>query len=160
MWVNDTESEFFPTQNVTGGIQHGNWYGWGFFILPFIEQNNLSDRIFDVAAHSGNQKVETFGPNHLSADGVTPLGAQVLPAFVCPTDSGSDLSEFWNGDGTPTYAKSNYVACIGQNTWHGNEPGTNGREANSSDAAARYGLFARNIVESFATCTDGSSNVI
>jgi len=159
-WNNDTEEEFFLTQNVTGGVQHGNWYGWGFFILPFMEQNNLSDLIFEVAAHSGNQKVETWGSNQVGADGVTPLAGMVLPAFVCPTDSGPDLSEFWTDDGTPKYAKSNYVACIGQNTWHGNAPGTNGREANSVNAAARYGMFARNITESFASCTDGSSNVI
>ena len=53
-WNNASKNSkmYINTKNVTGGVQHGNWYGWGFFILPFIEQTNLSDQIFEIAKPS------------------------------------------------------------------------------------------------------------
>ena len=53
------EPQFVTTENVRGGLQHGNWFGWGFFILPFAEQVNLSDQLLEVCASPGPEQLVT-----------------------------------------------------------------------------------------------------
>ena len=157
-WNNSDLPMYVSTRNRTGGAHHGNWYGWGFFILPYMEQDNLAKEIYKVARPAnGNRKLDTWGTEHIGANGNV-LAAQVIPTFICPSDDSGELAEFYTDDGTPKYAKSNYVACIGQRTWHGTNG--NGREANSANGPARYGMFGRNLTETFRSCSDGSSNVI
>jgi len=148
--------QYISTENVQGGLQHGNWFGWGFSLLPFVEQENLYNQLTEVCASPGPEQLVTWGPMHVGQDG-TPLAGTILPGFRCPSDSGGDLSEFWTDDGIPKYGKSNYVACTG-NT----ENGTTGtaREADSPEGFMFYGMFGRNLTETFESCSDGSSNVI
>ena len=148
--------QYISTENVRDGLQHGNWFGWGFFLLPFAEQENLYDQLLEACASPGSEQLVTWGPIHVGQDG-TPLAGTILPGFRCPSDTGGDLSEFWTDDGTPKYGKSNYVACTG-NTENG-ETGI-GRDADSPDGFQYYGMFGRNVAETFESCSDGSSNVI
>ena len=66
------EPQYVTTENVRGGLQHGNWFGWGFFLLPFAEQENLSDQLVEVCASPGPEQLVTWGPIHVGQDG-TPL---------------------------------------------------------------------------------------
>lgn len=146
------QPRFLETQPGTGENQ-GNFYGWGFFILPFLEQNNLSQQIFTTEAPTNSAfQIRCWGTNRLGPDGL-PGASAALPAFVCPSDSSSgELSEFWSPPSKePTYGKSNYVASVGN--WD-----TNG--GTLDDDRLRDGMFSREKTESFATLSDGSSNVI
>ncbi len=159
-WTSHFKDPYVWTENAGGTPNHGNWYGWGFFILPFIEQQNLYDLAFDVDAPvfpthgSGNAYVlRTWGTNNVGPNG-KPIASEVLPAFICSSDSTGELAEFWTpANDEPTFGKSNYVACVGDSDQDGNHNGTGGLRVDA-------GMFSRNKLETFASISDGSSNVI
>ncbi|MFT5300766.1 MAG: prepilin-type N-terminal cleavage/methylation domain-containing protein [Mariniblastus sp.] len=146
-------AQFLPVQNEAGLAGHlANWYGWGFFILPYIEQNNLSDQIFDIAKPTfGNRRLGTFGPTHVNSAGKI-LGGAVLPSFLCSSSSGGNLSSLYSDSATPKFGASSYVACSGNYN-------SNGRKRFNVDRT-RVGMFSRDLVETFASVQDGSSNCI
>lgn len=142
---NDTERYIAPWNNRNGTSWRGNYHGWGFFILDFIEQNNLAD------AFPGNNV--SWGEDYLDGNG-NALVASVLPSFMCPSDNGdSQLNNTYYTKGQNIKCgKSNYIACTGWNTWTGNQ--------SKSTQSHRWGIMRVNSKTTFAAIQDGSSNTI
>ncbi len=63
-------------------------YGWSLWLLPYVEQTNLFNTINPYSST-------------LSLNGSTTLK---LPVFVCPSDPGGAINNYFGG-----YSKSNYV---------------------------------------------------
>ncbi|MGF1582400.1 MAG: DUF1559 domain-containing protein [Gemmataceae bacterium] len=92
---------------------HRNW-GWGMFLLPYLEQKNLYDqlRAVDVwvppsgGGGRNGLNVDTLGGRH-DVNGVgAPFAKESISAYLCPSDN---LPRFANNG----YAKSNYCGNIG-----------------------------------------------
>ena len=147
------------TANTRGGpviprpsnANQGRPVGWGLIILPFAEQNTL----FDLFRNSTNN----FNTNWwvgVNANGI-PHASQVLPVFVCGSDSkdGQRNLNYTHKNhvaaGLPAWGKSSYVA--------NNGPTTYGR---AGDKAFRnlWGPMSRNSRTEYGLITDGSSNTI
>jgi prepilin-type N-terminal cleavage/methylation domain-containing protein/prepilin-type processing-associated H-X9-DG protein len=64
-------------------------YGWGVFLLPYLEQTPLYNLI---------------NPNGGSTLSVNALTTMTLPVFVCPSDGSGPINTFLSG-----YGKGNYV---------------------------------------------------
>lgn len=75
------------------GVGYRNVFSWLTYILPYIEQQNVYDRV--------EFRVFAIGAENLSA------GSTVVPAFLCP----SDATGIQGGPWAPT----NYRGCIGSN---------------------------------------------
>ncbi len=71
-------------------------WGWGTFILPFIDQAPL----YNILKPDGCRM-----PNAGDLFNGTPLLNTPLPAFACPSDTGENVNAFYHN-----YSKSNYVA--------------------------------------------------
>ena len=124
--------------------------GWGFFILPFLEQEALS-QVFDTATDNGDTDwwlaTDTNGKL---------VASNVIPAFICPSDDSPD-GDFnssctdANAPDGQLYAKANFVAVVGAL-----------RHVNSDDTGFEnaWGIMATNTRTSFGDIQDGSSNTI
>ena len=131
------------------GVQQG----WGFFILPFLEQNALH-RQYQTATANGD--IDWW----LVRDATTMelVASRVVPAFICPSDASPDgdfnLSLTHNSapDGQ-LYAKSNFVAATGA----GNHTYT---IVGQSLADIHWGIMGTNARTTFGNIQDGSSNTI
>jgi len=128
------------------GVQQG----WGFFILPFIEQNALHEQ-YQTATDDG----ETDW--YLVADSTGQLVASnTIPAFICPSDANPDgdfnlsLTDMSAPNGQ-IYGKSNYVAAIGAG---------NHVETRRDTGTITWGIMATNSRTTFGDIRDGSSNTI
>jgi hypothetical protein len=153
--------------------------GWGSYLLPFIEQASLQERMIDAGAifvyiRSGNNKPmhESIPPGHKCAKGSHGSNSDgyhgcikvdqnfgdgpktVLDAFICP----SDILPKKDNDG---FGKSNYCVCLGDNgPWTGNKGWGN------PNRTSQNGMFR--LAQSndwthcvpFAEVTDGLSNTI
>ena len=128
------------------GVQQG----WGFFILPFLEQNALGQQ-YQTA--TGNGAIDWY----LVVDDTGQLVAsKVIPAFICPSDSSPDgefnasLTHMSAPDGQ-IYGKSNFVAAIGAGDHV---------ETRRSTGKITWGIMATNSRTTFGNILDGSSNTI
>jgi prepilin-type N-terminal cleavage/methylation domain-containing protein/prepilin-type processing-associated H-X9-DG protein len=74
-------------------------WGWGAFLLPFLEQQNLSTQLGVSSTAFGG------GANPVLA---TPLTQTKLSVYVCPSDTGPALNPFKRD-----HAKSNYRGVAG-----------------------------------------------
>ena len=81
----------------------GIGWGWGAYILPYVEQEGLYDSL-------GVAMQPLPGTTGMAADSaaVTPLTQTRLSVFVCPSDLGPDLNPLKRD-----HAKSNYRAVCG-----------------------------------------------
>ena len=143
-WNNSLFPRYIKPWNNRGGSEYrGNYYGWGYFILPFMEQNNLYDS-FDAHVSWGN---DLLGNDGLHLTGKT------IPGFMCPSDFGtSNLNDVYTSDASLRNGKSNYVGVSGYNTWASNRL----RPAQSE----KWGVFGMNTTVTFADLTDGTSNTM
>lgn len=133
---------YLDKRNQGARIPNYAFWGWGSFILPFMEQAPAYERL-DV------------GNVHLQAAAAT--GSPLLPilqtpiaAYRCPSDVGprTNTNGAFRLNGNPT-ATSNYVACNGS------------RFANTRNTNAVHGgIFFRNAAMAFRDITDGTSNTI
>jgi prepilin-type processing-associated H-X9-DG protein len=129
-----------------GGTPYqGNFWGWGAFILPFMEQNNLYDQC-NLYTNWGEDMLLPSG-DHLSG--------QVLPTFICPSDNSQsgDLNTIYTSN--PTNApngKSNYVGNSGFKGWNAHRL--------DPSFSHHWGPFGMNTKVKFAEIRDGSSNTI
>ena len=131
-----------PWKPRAGSPHEGNFYGWSTFILPYLEQNNIyQEMMIDVA----------WGCDMICANGER-LTSISLPVFVCPSDSGDLYNDCYTSDPAYPTAKSNYVACTGDQTWYG--------RINNPSWSHLYGVFGWNSKTSYADIQDGSSNTI
>ena len=110
---------------------NNNALGWGYFILPFIEQESLHDQI------DANQNWQV---------GNDAEGRLVLNAFVCPSDAGGGTNSDKGGYGTSNYSANVQASVTGGPTQHalfGPAPG-----------------WGANVSRSMASIRDGTSNTI
>ncbi len=139
----------------------GRQYAWGIFILPFIEQNNLSS-VFATGTNSW----DLDALDALDADGV-PIVSNIIPGFICP----SDVSPTGNFNAPWTHvnifergfmhSKTNYVPVAGvldPNNSTGDVLQLN--RAGFENSAMQWGMFGNNSRTGFRDLVDGSSNVI
>ncbi|MFT5302558.1 MAG: prepilin-type N-terminal cleavage/methylation domain-containing protein [Mariniblastus sp.] len=140
---NDTTRFITPWRNGTSPNQ-GNYHGWICYLLPFMEANNLYDKI-DIHISFGH--TNSFdSPEHLTG--------KPIPSLMCPSDVGDTLNETYyvGSDASKKNAKTNYIGCTGTNTWGGN------RTRNSRRIL--HGIFGPNSETTFAKISDGSSNTV
>ena len=149
-WDGWNASSAFPKQytpfNYRGSTPYkGNYWGWGAFILPFMEQNNLYDNCnFNTV----------FGEDMLLPNGEQLTGT-VISSFQCPSDNpkvdGKNICYTSNSLDLPN-GISNYVANIGYSMWNSRRMDPNHKN--------KWGPFGMNTRVDFGTLTDGSSNTI
>lgn len=123
-WAKPADTSRFP---------NGNFWGWGAFVLPFVEENALYDRIdFDL------EWLRTGNAN--AGISLTPVSA-----FLCPSDTMGPLNTKENNN-----AKSNYLGSFGN------------KSLNSSHytTSADRGVFTRNSQLRFRNITDGTSKTL
>jgi len=148
----------------------GPGWGWGAFLLPFIDGGNVASQI--------NFARPIWDDQHRDV-----IQTQV-PLFLCPADSGDDLPFQVVNDGEQPYApegssdlrlgRSNYVASHGQESCWG-ECGaastgtvftniytsqTQEVTVNGDVSRVADGPFYRNSKTRISQCTDGTSNTI
>ena len=119
-----------------GGDVSPGW-GWGFFLLPFLEQDNLYRSQIDQ-----NQPLAA-----------SPILQQILPGFLCPSDIQNELFQVYGPGGVPLTgvmaAPCSYAAFVG-----GDET-----EVTTGDANGRFhGCFYRNSRVRLTDITDGTSH--
>ncbi|MEC8555941.1 MAG: DUF1559 domain-containing protein [Planctomycetota bacterium] len=166
--------------DVEGGIDGKSW-GWGVFLLPFVEQTSLHDRL---------------APDWRSLDDVAtdPHSAKFLLSslslFVCPSDTGDEFAHpyrslFVSGESRNEtirneafYNPSDLIRAhltrppgvtgpvVGMRIAKSNYVGSHGSEWKNLLAAWKdrdfhgNGLFGRNSAVNMAAIIDGSSNTI
>ncbi len=149
------------------GRNPAQWgWGWGAFILPFIEQGPLYDRSIG-ANRTLAQEV---------ADTVNGAPYAILAMYRCPSDVGPPLNEYaWSNNNTtldPTLrsanvmspainisiATSNYVGIHHHAAHFGSD--WNNATANDGDLHTHTGVFGMNTRTSFNRIEDGLSNTI
>ena len=144
-----------PSDN-TQGIE----YAWGLFVLPFVEQQNLFDQFRERTNNWDVSAVDVLDANGL------PLVSNVIPAFICPSDSSpdGDFNRSWTHtdiESAGLHSKSNYVPVAGVL-----DPDLDSGEIlqlNDPSIAStelRWGMFGNNSRTEFRNIADGSSNVI
>jgi prepilin-type N-terminal cleavage/methylation domain-containing protein len=110
-------------------------YGWSAFtgILPFLEQQQLYKMLNLGVPEIGGQN-ENYGPFPQNLMAI----AQVVPLYLCPSDSFRVVQTGW--------APVNYMACAGTSI--------------DPDAGTQNGAFYSNSHTRFADITDGTSNTV
>ena len=93
----EEQGSFPPAYN---GIEFNPGWGWGTFLLPYLEQKDLYQQI--------SPNTEVFGDGSEAVQ-PTSLTQTKLTAFLCPND---DISGFLN-DQKRNFAKSNYRGIFG-----------------------------------------------
>ena len=136
-----------------------NNVSWGYFILPNLEANNIFDAIPANTA---------WGEDFLTSNGESVTG-QVIPTFICPSDSGGDFNETYFTTGqNQRNAKSNYIACTG---WRMVSGGVNAGETINRQTFVEFGtpcpfnpggwgIMRANSRTTIANVVDGVSNTI
>lgn len=166
----DTHNTFPPGYVLTGGatpVISGNYasWGWGAFILPFMEQQPLYDRI-DPATIRLSNALTAGGPQDRVADLKKPVAAH-----RCPSDIGKETNTTFRlraADNT-TYvdvAMSNYVGNNTSFKWHsgGRLVSPDGNELGQWGvlpmANAPNGIFWRDSDVRMRDIVDGTSNTM
>ena len=141
-------------------MNDGRQYAWGIYILPFLEQNNLSSIMKE-----GTASWDTDAMDALDANGI-PVVSNVIPSFICPSDASpdGDFNRPWSHrdivDIRP-HSKTNYVVVAGVL-----DPASSTgdvlqlNQSGFQNAANQWGMFGNNSRTTFSTLRDGSSNVI
>lgn len=139
-------------------------WGWGAFILPFVEQGPLHDRLepgkfrLSVALTSG-------GPLDRVADLQTPI-----QAFRCPSDTAKETNTGHtlrnSSDAAVATATSNYVGNNTSRKWHtggrlqGYDVSQSGQWGGLTAANEPNGIFWRASSVRMRDIVDGTSNTI
>ena len=90
-----------PDNQVTGTTLNAQW-SWSAFLLPFIEQNNIADRLDIAGRVSASTRFEmAINANYsnvppTAADEIARAAQTSIEGFLCPSDSAEPLNE-WRG---------------------------------------------------------------
>lgn len=130
--------------------EDGSQQGWGFFILPFVEQNAIFD-IYEAATGDGDLDwwLQTDAAGKLVA-------SYVIPSFICPSDASPDgdfnsALTHQNAPDGQLYAKSNFVPAVGA---------LRHQDSDDAEFSNAWGIMATNTRTTFGAILDGSSNTI
>jgi prepilin-type N-terminal cleavage/methylation domain-containing protein len=120
-------------------------WGWGVFLLPQLEEQPLSDRLW-VNSNNGQVVCGNATGQQLAmatSGGRNQIGLQqtVLSVFVCPSAGDSELNFGTNFPSSGRYAKSNYKGVAGADSTSFDGVGTS--TLPDGTTAAAYGLFRR-----------------
>ncbi len=152
----DTHGNLPPGYGWNNAANKGNWkktWSWSAFILPFMEQGNLADRL---GVTSGEFDTLLPGNNSSSwpAAGVALIQTK-LPMYRCPSDTGPDINttvDFCHSGGPNTTkpATSNYAAVYAYqySSWN----------AGGSSIPVTHGAFGWQNGFNLGSITDGTSN--
>ena len=145
-----------------GNPNDGQPYAWGTFLLPFIEQNSLSDP-FKVATSNWNaDAMASLAPSGM------PVVSNIIPSFICPSDASpdGDFNRSWtyaSVESAGLASKANYVPVAGvldpQNSAGLGEI-LQLNLPSYENSAFQWGMFGNNSRTKFGDIRDGSSNVI
>lgn len=143
-----------------GNPINGADQGWGFFILPFLEQNALAEQ-YKTATGDGNDRWELVRDANMQI-----VASNVIPAFICPSDASPDgdfnLSLTHMDLDGELYGKANFIAAVGAGnhveTRRASETVTWGTLQASSTIT--WGILGTNAKTTFGNIQDGSSNTI
>lgn len=153
---------FIPRPGATNP-QDARKIGWGMIILPFVEQNNLFN---SFKAGTASFSLRWDDPLSICAQTGDHCAANVVPFFICPSDSGDDTNSFYTQTSVRStgtlFGKSNYVACTGagRTDEDGVDLDRSISDLSESEFSASWGIFGLNSRTRFSNITDGSSNVI
>ncbi len=141
----------FPVGGVATATNNEEAWGWGTYVLPYLEQQALYTQL---NPQKPNAVASGVTLNGLLVAGNGALIQTKLTGFLCPSDGrkifvDSPVNKNWNGGlaALPTSlfaAKSNYVAVCG--TWDVNRADNNG--------VMHRGIQGNNLSD----ITDGTSN--
>jgi len=151
---------YYPNPHLISG-QYAGHFGWGAFILPFTEQENLYDEL-DVTGRS-------LGELYNAGDHAT--YRQPLETYRCPSDTGKRTigggSEhmIWTSGANGYSSRSNYVACYG---YEKDGPGLDMAGAVHSNSTVNGiwgttpgdGIFYKNSDTRFRDILDGTANTL
>jgi len=138
--------------SVRGGMEDANHlgHGWGTFILPYLEQNNLFQQV--------DLKLPGFDVANL------PAREKELGIFLCPSDSwsaGTFVVRDQSASPVEKYAAASYCANWGPASGVADTPGNTSDDVNldaTPDVSA--GPFYRNSRIGFGDIRDGTSNTL
>ena len=149
-----------PVAPIPGDANEAQNIGWGMFILPYIEQENLYSQIKTATGDwKDSWTTQTNAGGQL-------LVSTVVSAFNCPSDNSPDdeFNKFWTPEaivnaGGDLHSKSNYVGCMGAT------PNVKGSSVDAllnkpSLTPENWGVFGLNSRTTFGEISDGSSNVL
>lgn len=166
-WVNASDRTRFDwpikPRNGRGGSNYSsNDWGWGMFILPFVEQDNLSDVIRTGTQSGVTNNNHAFINTAWGDDMLMPNGAQivrqVLPPFICKSDAGNPTGNYNDtythdpADPNTFPAKSNYIGCFGHNCWQSRRLNTN--------FSHLWGSMGVNVSATLGIIRDGTASTI
>jgi type II secretory pathway pseudopilin PulG len=140
----DVYSTLPPGWIATKSESHSSGFGWGFSILPYIDQADLYEE-FDSRQPLADQ-----------SSGNAKHAATVISAYICPSDAGmKQAASQW----IPKVGTTNYVGNFGVGI-----PVTYRQESGQVNlilAASQFqGVFGANSSIPFREISDGTSNTI
>ena len=121
---------FLPRPN-----HNGNFYGWGTFILPFMEEENRFNA-FDLTTLWSQ---------------IDDISTKRINAYVCPTDPAPLGNDRYSGTAGELNAKSNYVMCLGSLSFG---------QRGSNSMKEKWGFGWRDFTPKHGDVFDGVSNTI
>jgi len=161
--INGAGSAALGNQVATNGLNHTGFT----LLLPFIDQGPLYNKWnFNIASGGAiNGYFTAVAGGWPNAN--TPLGQNILPAFLCPSDEGQTPEDRTDNSWMATAAaRSNYLFCGGSHYsgWPGNGLYSTYRESANAMANGKttqsQGMFGFNGAAKFKAVTDGLSNSI
>lgn len=133
----------------------GPCYSWAFYILPYLEQDNIYKQM-------NPQTTSAAWPWWLMMSDGKPIVGTPLPIFMCPSDP--NVGSPWVDPGNSTYkaAVSSYLGVIGTHTFRVAPTSTiaDPRGGNFKNQIGQDGMLFVNSKTNFRDVTDGTSNTL